>query len=203
MPDHRPSTVVLASHNQGKIVELRELFSARGIEVVGLPDIEGAPDPDEPYETFEENARHKALVAAEFAGLPALADDSGLEVDALDGAPGLHSARFSPDEGATDADRRKLLLSKLIGKPQPWSARFTCTIALALPDGRTVTRSGVCEGEILPTERGKSGFGYDRIFLVKEANQTMAELGMEQKNRISHRAIAAQKILEILPSLLG
>jgi len=178
------------------------LLAHANLDLLTPQDLDLAITVVESGKTYQENALLKAKAYCDASGLPALADDSGLEVDALDSAPGLHSARFSPDEGATDADRRKLLLSKLIGKPQPWSARFTCTIALALPDGRTVTRSGICEGEISPTERGKSGFGYDRIFLVKEADQTMAELGMGQKNRISHRAIAAQKILEILPSLL-
>jgi len=195
--------LLLATSNRGKQQEMAVLFAHTDLTLVTPQDLQLVISVAENGKTYEENALLKAMAFCKASGLPAVADDSGLEVDALDGAPGLHSARFSPEPGATDADRRKLLLSKLNGIPQPWTARFTCALALALPEGRTVTRSGICEGEIVPVERGETGFGYDRIFLIKEANQTMAELGMEQKNRISHRAIAAQKIREILPGLLG
>lgn len=195
--------LLIATTNRGKQEEMASLFGYADLTLVTPQDLHLALTVAEIGRTYEENALLKAKAFCVASGLPALADDSGLEVDALDGAPGLYSARFSPKSGASDADRRKLLLNKLAELPQPWTARFICTIALALPDGLTITRSGVCEGEIAQIERGETGFGYDRIFLVKEANQTMAELGMEQKNRISHRAIAAQKILDILPGLLA
>jgi len=194
--------LLLATTNRGKQEEMASLFGHADLNLITPQELQLVLKVAETGKTYEENALLKAKAFCETSGLPVLADDSGLEVDALDGAPGLYSARFSPKPGASDADRRKLLVSRLNGFTQPWTARFRCTIALALPNGHTITRSGVCEGEITPIERGETGFGYDRIFLIKAANQTMAELGMEQKNRISHRAIAAQKMLEILPGLL-
>ena len=128
----------------------------------------------------------------------ALADDSGLEVDALDGKPGLHSHRFGPLPDATDADRRNYLLEKLQGFPRPWTARFRATVAVALPSGKVWLAMGQCEGEVIPEERGMNGFGYDPIFFIPELGRTMAELGMAEKNRLSHRARAIQNSLPIL-----
>lgn len=196
-------TLLLATTNRGKQKEMRALLDHADISLLTPQDAGLDISVIEDGKTYEENALLKARAYCLASGLPALADDTGLEVDALGGAPGLHSARFSPQPDATDADRRKLLLSKLESMPRPWTARFTCTMALALPDGRTFTRHGMCEGEITSKELGKNGFGYDHIFVVNEANQTMAELGIEQKNRISHRGHAAQKMLEILPDLLS
>ena len=140
--------------------------------------------------TYAENSRKKALAYCHASGLVTLADDSGLEVDALGGQPGLHSARFSGKPGATDADRRKFLLEKLKGHPQPWPAAFRSTVVIATPDGRTFTLDGECRGEIIPEERGTNGFGYDPIFLVEGMDRTMAELSMDEKNSLSHRARA-------------
>jgi len=134
--------------------------------------------------------------------LVTLADDSGLEVDALGGQPGLHSARYVTRPEATDADRRQLLLERLEGQPKPWRARFRCWVAVVAPDGRTQLAEGVCEGEILPEERGQNGFGYDPIFLIPELGKSMAELSMEQKNRLSHRARAVQAALPLLEKYL-
>lgn len=195
--------LLLATTNQGKQAEMRALLANSGILLLTPQSLGMQLEVVEDGKTYEENALLKARAFCLASEMPALADDTGLEVDALDGAPGLYSARFSPEPNATDADRRRLLISKLKGTPQPWTARFTCTMALALPDGQVWTRSGICEGEISASERGETGFGYDRIFLITAVNQTMAELGMEQKNRISHRAQAAQKMLEILPDILG
>jgi XTP/dITP diphosphohydrolase len=133
----------------------------------------------------------------------ALGDDSGLEVDALDGLPGLHSHRFCPIPNANDADRRKYLLERLGDKPRPWTARFRATIAIALPSGEVKLATGRCEGEIIPIERGANGFGYDPIFFIPEIGYTMAELEMNKKNQLSHRARAIQNAIPILKEALG
>ena len=131
-----------------------------------------------------------------------LSDDSGLEVEDLGGAPGIFSARYAPQLGATDSDRRVYLLHQLSPYPRPWAARFHCTVALASPDGAVHFSEGVCQGEIIPQERGMNGFGYDPIFLIPELGRTMAELNMEEKNRLSHRAQAVLAIQPLLLSLL-
>lgn len=156
-------------------------------------------------QTYQENAARKALAFALASGYMSLADDSGLEVDVLGGKPGLHSARFSPVPGATDKDRRVLLLQKLQRKPRPWLARFRCVVALASSSGEIWFSEGVCSGEIIPEERGQNGFGYDPIFFLPEPGKTMAELSLEEKNRLSHRAravLAAKSILQkLVPDL--
>jgi len=149
-------------------------------------------------ETYAANAAHKAIAFARASDYLSLADDSGLEVDVLDGAPGLHSARFSPRPGATDADRRALLLQYLQSHPRPWRAHFHCTVALAAPNGWVDFTEGNCPGEIIPVERGHNGFGYDPIFWVVEKGLTMAELDMEEKNKISHRAIAVRAAIPMI-----
>ena len=133
----------------------------------------------------------------------ALGDDSGLEVDALDGQPGLHSHRFSPLPDATDADRRRYLLARLQGFPPPWTAHFHATVAVALPSGEVQLATGQCAGEIIPEERGANGFGYDPIFLIPELGRTMAELEMDEKNRLSHRARAVRNAIPILEKIFG
>jgi XTP/dITP diphosphohydrolase len=133
--------------------------------------------------------------------LPTLADDSGLEVDLLGGQPGLHSARYSPIKNANDADRRKLLLEKLAGKPKPWGAHFKCTVAFINPIGEIFTATGQCNGEIIAEERGQNGFGYDPLFLFPQLGKTMAELDLQEKNMISHRALAIKAILPRLSRL--
>jgi XTP/dITP diphosphohydrolase len=157
---------------------------------------------DETGKTYADNATLKGIAFFRASGLLTLADDSGLEVEALDGAPGLHSARFSPKKGATDADRRALLLRKLRGYPRPWWARFRCVIALVASPEAVHLTEGTCPGEIIPQERGHSGFGYDPIFLLPEVGLTMAELEMEQKNRLSHRGRAVQAAIPFLETLL-
>ena len=152
--------------------------------------------------TYAENAASKALAFARRADLLALADDSGLEVDALDGAPGLYSARFSPQPEADDADRRSYLLSQLHGHSRPWCAKFHCTVAIATPEGDLYFTEGDCPGEIIPQERGLGGFGYDPIFLIPETGLTMAELSMAEKNRLSHRSRAVKDAVPVLMKLL-
>ena len=162
----------------------------------GLPDI--STDIKENGTTYAENALLKARGYAAISGLLTLADDSGLEVDALDGAPGIYSARYAR-RGASDKDRYRLLLSNLKGVPdERRTARFRCVIALVWPNGREELVEGVCEGRITHQPRGENGFGYDPVFYVPEHKCTMAELPAEIKNRISHRARAAQAALQVL-----
>jgi XTP/dITP diphosphohydrolase len=149
-------------------------------------------------DTYRSNAARKALAFARATNTLSLSDDSGLEVDVLDGAPGLHSARFSPKPGATDADRRTLLLQVLQAYSPPWRAHFHCSVALATPDGWLGFTEGDCPGEIIPVERGQNGFGYDPIFLLTEKNLTMAELNMEEKNQLSHRALAVRAAIPLI-----
>jgi XTP/dITP diphosphohydrolase len=196
--------LLLSTKNPGKIEELRSLLS--GVEALRLHTpmelglelavVEDGAD-------YKANAALKARQYAQTSGMASLADDSGLEVEALNGAPGLFSARYAPKKGATDADRRAYLLQQLKGKERPWPARFRSTVCVALPDGRTYIAEGECEGEIVPEERGTNGFGYDAIFQVAGGEKTMAELAMAEKNQLSHRARAIAKIKERLGALAG
>lgn len=183
---------VLASHNQKKLREMAEILGELGIEVMPLP--ENAPEPEETGATFEENAIIKAKSAADFTGLPAIADDSGLCVDALDGAPGIYSARYC--EG-TDQDRNAFLLENMRNKDNR-ACRFVCAIACILPDGQEMTVCGECEGELLRESRGAGGFGYDPLFFVPEYGCTFGELPGEVKNRISHRGRALRALKDAL-----
>lgn len=197
-----PIPLLLATHNPGKRRELQALLADLPLKLILPSEIGLDLHPREEGQTYAENALHKAVTFARASGLLTLADDSGLEVDALQGAPGLHSARYHPRPGASDAERRALLLENLRPYPRPWTARFRATIALATPKGETYLAEGTCEGEIIPEERGTNGFGYDPIFLFPALGRTMAELDMEEKNRISHRARAIQAIRPILVNLL-
>lgn len=192
--------ILLASNNRGKLKEFQDLMGS--FELL-LPNQIGLHlEVVEDGLTYAENAERKARAFCHAAGLVTLADDSGLEVDALGGAPGLHSARFSPRPGATDADRRALLLEKLAGFPRPWTAHFHATIAIATPQGEIFFTEGNCPGEIIPQERGSNGFGYDPIFLLSELGKTMAELSMAEKNTLSHRARAVIAALPVLRQII-
>ena len=193
--------LLFASTNRGKIRELAALLKGTGYGLTTPDELGLDLDVEETGQTYEENARLKAAAFCQASGLYSLADDTGLEVSALDGAPGLHSARFSSIPNASDADRRQLLISRLRNKPRPCLARFVCVVALASPDGPMESAFGSCDGEIIPDERGREGFGYDRIFLFPKLNKTMAELKMEEKNRISHRAMAVRAIIPHLINL--
>ena len=193
--------LLIATNNQGKIEELKELLKDSGIEFVTPAQIGLQLDVVEDGSTYAENAGKKAIAFAQASGLISLADDSGLEVDALDGAPGLYSARYSPKPGAKDKARRDFLLQNLTDKPHPWTAHFHATIAIAKPTGEMEFAEGNCFGEIIPEERGTGGFGYDPIFYIPELGQTMAELSMEEKNRRSHRALAVMAAIPILQKL--
>ncbi|MBC7257111.1 MAG: RdgB/HAM1 family non-canonical purine NTP pyrophosphatase, partial [Chloroflexi bacterium] len=174
-----------------------------GYDLVGLGDVGVSRAVEETGHTFEENALLKARFYAAETGLLTLADDSGLEVEALGGAPGVHTARYG-GEGLSDRERYERLLRALEGVPREGRrARFRCVIALAWPDGRAETAEGICEGYIAEAPRGENGFGYDPIFYLPEFGATMAELPAEVKNRISHRARASQGIRRVLERLLA
>ena len=193
--------LLIATNNKGKVKELQDLLKDIGLELITPADINLNLEVEEDGTTYAENAAKKALAFAHASGLVSLADDSGLEVDALDGAPGLYSARYHPKPGANDADRRAYMLENLRDKPHPWTAHFHATIAIALPDQDAQIVEGNCHGEIIPEERGDNGFGYDPIFLFPELNKTMAELSMDEKNRLSHRAKAVMNAIPVLKKL--
>ena len=197
--------VVVATRNRGKLRELLPLLSEAGLglELVTIDDL--APDAElrEDGDTFEANAFAKARQAAAATGLPALADDSGLEVDALLGAPGVYSARYA-GPGADDARNNAKLLQALrdVGAPRR-TGRYRCVAAYADPArGLEIARAGSCEGEILTAPRGDGGFGYDPLFLVPSLGRTMAELPLDQKNGLSHRAAAFRALAEALRGAL-
>lgn len=225
--------ILIASNNPGKLVEFEALLHpAAGLDQIELilpRQIGLVLDVVEDGQTYAENAWRKAHAYFQAVSVLSdekpiiLADDSGLEVDCLGGAPGLHSARYGlaaplggaslaaplggvggaaetggVSPGATDADRRATLLRNLAGRPQPWTAHFHCTVALISPAGELVYTHADCPGEIIPTERGSGGFGYDPIFLLPELGLTMAELSMEQKNQLSHRALAVKAAVPVL-----
>ena len=199
MINHKGSRLLLiATNNKGKVKELGDLLKDTGIDLLTPAQINLELDVLEDGHTYAENATKKAIAFAKASGLISLADDSGLEVAALDGAPGLYSARYSPKPNASDRDRRTYLLQNLQDKPRPWTARFHATIAIAMPNGEIFLTEGFCEGEIIPKERGTGGFGYDPIFLLPELGKTMAELPIDEKNRLSHRAKAAINAKPIL-----
>lgn len=193
-----PPPFLLATTNSGKLRELFSLLSGLPIRLISPVDVNLNLDVAETGSSYAENATIKALAYHSATGLPVLADDTGLEVDALGGAPGLRSARFSPLPGATDADRRILLLGALAGKPRPWLARFQCAVAVAVPGHDIQVFHGSVEGEIIKEERGDHGFGYDRLFYIPVAGKTMAELDLEEKNRFSHRAVAVNRSIPFL-----
>ncbi len=196
----------MASRNPGKIRELRQILADLDLRLLGLADFPELPEIPETGASFAENAAAKAREVARLTGLPALADDSGLEVAALGGRPGVFSARYAQDlsglTAPTDADNWTKLLQEM--RDIPWEARqarFVCEIALALPDGRLFRARGECAGRIAQAPQGTQGFGYDPVFWVAEYGATMAQLGPEVKNRISHRARALTALREILLAL--
>lgn len=189
--------LLIATHNKGKLKELSSILGGVSLELVSLSDVGIEHDVEETGETLEENAVLKATTYAKLSGLPTLADDSGLEVDALGGEPGVRSARYA-GEGASDTDRIALLHKNLADKTEPWDARFRCVIAIAFPDEPVQQYSGECNGVIVREPRGDNGFGYDPVFFIPNAGKTMAELSSDEKNLISHRSVAARKAAEAL-----
>ena len=200
MPPPGSLTVVLATRNAGKAREFARLLADAGFTLLDLRSFAGVDLPPEDGRTYRDNARTKALTVARATGLPAMADDSGLEVDALDGAPGVRSARFA-GAGASDAERVALLLDRLRTVPaERRTARFRCVLVVAHPDGRTLTAEGTCEGRVTAAPHGASGFGYDPVFHYPPAASTFAEMDPNDKNAVSHRANA---IANLRPRLLA
>ncbi|MGA7193132.1 MAG: RdgB/HAM1 family non-canonical purine NTP pyrophosphatase [Anaerolineales bacterium] len=196
--------LLIATNNKGKVEEIQGLLKNMSVELVTPNDIGIKLDVEEDGNTYAQNAEKKALAFARASGLTSLADDSGLEVDALNGAPGLYSARYLSKPNANDSDRRTYLLKNLKDKSRPWTAKFHATIAIAIPNNPSVQfATGECKGEIISKERGTGGFGYDPIFFIPELNRTMAELSMEEKNRLSHRARAIINAKPILKDIFG
>jgi len=195
--------LILATRNKDKLKEIQALLSDLDIDIMSLDEAENAPHVVEDGKTFMENAFKKAKVIAEATGIMALADDSGLEVDALDGAPGVYSARYS-GENASDASNNEKLLADLEGVPAgKRSAHFSCVIVVYHPSGRWISTEDKCEGEITEKSIGDRGFGYDPVFYLPSLNCTMAQLSAEEKNRLSHRGKALEKLKSELPGFLA
>jgi XTP/dITP diphosphohydrolase len=193
--------LLLATSNPGKIKEYRALLDGLGYEMTTLAQEGITKAVTESRNTYEQNAELKAVTYAGLSQLPTLADDSGLEVDALNGEPGVKSARFA-GKAATDADRVSLLLARLDGVPwERRTASFKCVIAIATPEGRCQICRGECRGIITLSPRGSNGFGYDPVFLFPELGKTMAELPLKTKNQVSHRARASQEARQLLRRL--
>jgi len=193
--------LLVATGNQGKLKEISRLLEDSGVEVVGLKQLQDPPEVIEDGATFEANARKKALEMATFSGCLTLADDSGLVVAALAGAPGVHSARYAGEQGDDAANNAKLLEALAGVVDEQRQAAFHCVMALAWPDGRCETFAGQVRGLIMRGERGAGGFGYDPLFMVPEYGKTMAELPLDIKNRISHRGTALRKVIPLLQEL--
>lgn len=193
--------VVCASANPDKVAEIAEILADCGVRLLPRPD--SVPDVVEDADTLVGNARLKAVAIAEATGLPAVADDTGLEVDALDGAPGVRSARYA-GERATYEDNVELLLSELAARgaldPEDRTARFRTVVLLRWPDGRELVVEGVCEGRITEERRGEAGFGYDPVFAPDEADgRTFAQLPSQEKHAISHRGRALRALAKVIP----
>ncbi len=203
--------IVLATGNPGKLREIRQVLGPLGVRVLGLDELPPIPEPPETGDTFAENARQKALAYAAATGRWCLADDSGLVVDALDGAPGIHSARYAADRLGSDADRSardaannaKLLEELAETSDQRRTARFVCHLALAEPGRVLLDAEGTVEGRILREARGTNGFGYDPLFLLPDLGRTAAELAPEAKNAVSHRGGAVRQFADKIAGLLA
>jgi len=197
----KPARLLVATNNRGKLREYGELLKGIPFELTTLSEQGITEEVEETASSLKQNAIHKAITYAKLGGLTAMADDSGLEVDALGGEPGPLSRRYAGDN-VSDTERNDYLLAKLRNVPrEKRTARFRCVIAIAMPEGKVKTCEGVCEGIIAFDAKGSGGFGYDPIFYLPELDKRMAELSLAEKNRISHRAKAAQKARRILERL--
>jgi XTP/dITP diphosphohydrolase len=193
--------LLIASRNRHKLEEIRAIFRLPAVELVGVDDFPGLPEVIEDGQSFQANAVKKAMLTALAAKTWALADDSGLEVDALDGAPGVHSARYAGEPVNYAANNEKLL--KALAGQTKRAARFRCVVALASADGRAQIVEGACEGKIIHECRGQHGFGYDPLFVPDGYEQTLAEMEPSLKNQLSHRARALQRARELWGLMLG
>ena len=192
--------LVIATLNKGKTREIGKLLAGPGVVIKSLDDFGPIPETEEDGATFDENAYKKASFAARVLGFAALADDSGLVVEALGGAPGVHSARYA-GPNATDAERCKKLLSDMAGKTDR-NAAFECVISIAVPTGAALTYEGRCEGEITEKPMGDNGFGYDPIFYYPPLDKTFAQLSADEKNSVSHRGKALQEVVNEFDKIL-
>ena len=192
--------LVLASRNEKKLTEMRDILSHMGVEVCLQADVGVDVDVEETGTTFEENSPLKARAVMEASGLPAIADDSGLCVDALNGAPGVYSARYG-GEGLDDEGRYRLLLDNMRGQPR--SAKFVSVITCCFPGGEVLTARGECPGTIAFAPQGEGGFGYDPVFFLPQLKKTFAQLTPEEKNAISHRGKALEVFRGVLEEYLG
>jgi XTP/dITP diphosphohydrolase len=199
-----PDKILLATQNAGKVRELKEQLSIFGIEVIALLDLASHDAVEETGSTFADNAMIKAAAYAIRTGQYSLADDSGLEVDALGGRPGVYSARYGGD-GLTDQDRVRLLLDELRAiQPEARTAQFVASIAFAAPDGRIIeVFEGICRGSITESPAGEGGFGYDPVFIPEGFDRTFGELSPEIKRCVSHRSKAVAKFIRFLPDFTG
>lgn len=195
--------VIIATKNKGKAKEFEALLSKFNLEVLTLLDIENAPDVEETGATFEENAVLKAEAISQFTRSIVVADDSGLVVDALDGRPGIYSARYAGEEKNDEANINKLLSELKDVQQEERTARFYCALAVAIPEEETLVVAGKCEGLIMNERRGTNGFGYDSVFYVPSLQKTMAELSSEQKNSISHRANALKNLQPLIEGIFA
>lgn len=195
--------LVLASNNRGKLAEIKAMCAPWGIEVVTAASLGFTEDVAETGDTFEDNARLKAVAVSQALNRPALADDSGLVVEALNGAPGVHSARYAGEHGDDAANSAKLLTEMIGVPPQQRAAAFVCVMLCRRPDGAELVAQGRLEGRIAPAPAGHNGFGYDPVFWLPERGQTVAQLSAADKNAISHRGQALAKLAQELRGFLG
>lgn len=185
--------IVLATRNKGKTREIRKLLEGFPVEIKNLDDFGPIPEVEEDGDTFDDNAYKKASFASRVLGYPAIADDSGLTVEALDGLPGVHSARYAGDS-ATDQENCEKLLAAMKGVKNR-KAAFECVISIAVPTGAALTYEGRCEGEIAEAPSGENGFGYDPLFYYPEFKKSFAEISMDEKSRVSHRGRAFHEVV--------
>ena len=191
---------MIATRNKGKIREIREVLNGLGLRIYALSDFPDVPEIKEDGKSFTENALKKARFYSKYFGMLAIADDSGLEVDSLKGLPGIYSARYAGEEASSQANNQKLL-SALEGVPvSKRGAKFKCLLAMVSPDGKEAIAEGSCKGSIGFKEKGKRGFGYDPLFILPKNGKTMAELSLEEKNKISHRGKALRKLRKLMKS---
>ena len=194
--------MIVATRNKGKIREIREALKGLGLRIHALSDFSGIPEIEEDGKSFAENALKKARFYSKYFGKVTIADDSGLEVDGLNGSPGIYSARYA-GEGASSQENNRKLLGEMEDLPiSKRGARFKCILAVASPGGREVIAEGSCKGRIGFREKGKRGFGYDPLFVLPKSKKTMAELSLVEKNRISHRGKALRKLRKRIVALM-
>lgn len=191
--------IVLATHNKGKIREFESVLAPLGYKAVPVGDVvKGIEEPEETGTTFMENARIKAAYYMKASGLPCLADDSGIVADALDGRPGVYSARYAGPECDDEKNNSKLIADLSVFPPEERTVHYVCDLVLLWPDGREIEATGTCDGILIDHYEGENGFGYDPLFYVPSKGKTMAQLTMDEKNEISHRGKALEKLVEAM-----